>query len=175
MTEDDPRPALSRVVGAPLGLLALALVGLAFLGTLPLAIGVAVGLAGPFLGAGLRFARAPGLRTTAPIPPLASLGLLAATAVPAAVPALVGGASALVLLLWLADEPDRLPGGPRRAVERLLVPALGLAIAWSSSFLLPGGIAPLGVGVVLLVAVLVLVAVLLRAPGVLSAEATASS
>ena len=176
MTAIPARSAtLARVVGWPLALLTVALAGFGTLGTLPLpvALGVAVVAAG--LGALLRLARLRWLHGLAPVPPLVGLTVLAGYAVPTGLTALYAGVAALVLLVWFADDPDRLPGGATRALNRLVVPTVGLGIAWASAFLLPGGVAPLGVGVALLVVVVVAVALLLRSPGVFERDAAATS
>jgi hypothetical protein len=169
------RAELLRALGPTFLLLLAGLVGFAFLGTLPLLEGIAVALVGLVAGAACRLSPGSIARGVAPIGPLAALGLLALAASPTAVPALYGGATALALLLWLAEDPDRLPGGPGRAVGRLLIPAAGLAIAWTSSFLLPGGVAGIGIAAALLGGVLVLVALLLRAPDLVDRAASASS
>ena len=175
MTTARLTPVPGRAVGPTFGLLVAALAGFALLGTLPLLEGLAVAGAGPLVAAVLRSGRFRSAHGYAPIAPLVSLGLLSLAASPTPVPALVGGATALTFLWWLSDDPDRLPGGPRRAAGRLLVPALGLAIGWTSSFLLPSGVGSLGVAAALLGVVLVLVAFLLRAPELVDREATASS
>ena len=115
------------------------------------------------------------MRPYAPVGPLASLAILAVAAAPTAIPAVYGGATALAFLLWLSEDPDRLAGGPGRALGRLLVPGIGLVLAWTSSFLLPGGAATVGIAAALLGGVLVLIAWLLRAPQILDRDAAASS
>jgi hypothetical protein len=164
-----------RVLGAPLVLLGVVLGGFAVVGTLPLVEGLVVGLGSVALGAAARLSPAAWAHPLAPLAPLVGLVVLAAAAIPTGVTALYGGIAALALLLWLADDPDRIPGGAGRAVPRLLAPTVGLAIAWSSAFLLPGGVAPLGAGVALLVAVVVLAAMLLRSPRTFDRDAAASS
>jgi hypothetical protein len=174
---DDERPPLSvrRVLGAPWLLLATVLVGFALLGSLAITASVAVAVVAVALGAAARLARPMWVHALAPVPPLAGLAVLAIVAVPTGVTALYGGLAVLAFLLWVADDPDRLPGGASRGLARLLVPALGLGIAWASAFLLPGGVAPLGAGVALLVIVVVAAALLLRSPGVFDRDAAATS
>jgi len=176
MTGPSPGPSpASRALGAPLLLLAGVFVGFATLGTLPLVEGISVAAAAAGLGGILRAVPLRWLRPTAPVPPLVGLSVLAVSATATGVTALYGGVAALALLLWVADDPDRLPGGAGRALPRLLVPTVGLAIAWTSAFLLPGNVAPLGVGVALLVALVVLAALLLRSPESFDRDAAASS
>ncbi len=176
MTEPGASPARrSRVVRWPLLLLAVVLAGFGTLGTLPLAESVAVALSSVALGAAFRLLPRRWLPPAAPLPPLVGLAVLAGYATATGVTALAGGVAALVLLLWVADDPDRLPGGAERALNRLLIPTIGLGIAWASAFLLPGNVAPLGVGVALLVVVVVLVALLLRRPEVFDRDAAATS
>jgi len=164
-----------RAVGPTFALLAAGLVGFALLGTLPLVGGILVALGGVAAAAGLRMSGWRGAHAYAPIAPLVSLGILAVAAAPTAIPALYGGAAALAYLLWLSEDPDRLAGGPGRAAGRLLVPGIGLALAWTSSFLLPGGVATVGIAAAFLGGVLVLVALLLRAPVLLERDVTSSS
>lgn len=176
MTEPSPRgPPVSRVVGWPLLLLAVVLAGFGTLGSLPLAEALGVALGSVTLGAVLRLVPRRSLHPLASVPPLLGLTVLASYATATGVTALYGGVAALVLLLWFADDPDRLPGGAARALNRLLIPTVGLGIAWASAFLLPGNVAPLGVGVALLVVVAVLAALLLRSPEVFDRDAAASS
>jgi hypothetical protein len=176
MTEVPPGPArLPRGLGWPLLLLAVVLAGFGTLGTLPLVTALTVALAAVTLGALPRLLPRRSLRPLAPVAPLVGLAVLADYAVPTGVTALYGGVAALVLLIWLADDPERLPGGSARALNRLLIPTVGLGIAWASAFLLPGGVAPLGAGVALLVVVVVLAALLLRSPEVFDRDAAASS
>lgn len=176
MTEALPGSArLPRALGWPFLLLAVVLAGFGSLGTLPLVPALVVALVAAGLGALLRLVPRRWLHPLAPFPPLVGLAVLAVYAVPTGVTALYGGIAALVLLLWVADDPDRLPGGSTRAMNRLLIPTVGLGIAWASAFLLPGGVAPLGAGVALLVVVVVLAALLLRSPEVFDRDAAASS
>jgi hypothetical protein len=156
-------------------LFAPALAGFATFGTLPLLEGLAVALVAVGLAVAARLVRSSRLRSLAPVPPLLALAVLAVVAVPTPLAALYGGLTALALLLWLADDPDRLPGGPSRAVGRLVVPVVGFALAWTSSFLLPGSVAPVGAGIALLVAVVVLAALLLRRPELFDRDAAATS
>lgn len=171
----SPPAHLGGVVGGPWLLLTGVMVGFAALGTLPPAEAVAVAVVAAGLGTAARHVRSREVHPWAPIPPLVGIGVLAVFAVPSGLTALYGGVASLALLLWLADDPDRLPGGVARALVRLLVPAVGLGIAWTSAFLLPGDIVPLGAGVALLVAVVILAALLLRSPQGLERDAAASS
>jgi hypothetical protein len=171
----EPRPSVRSVLGPTFVVLLAGLLGFALFGTLPIVEGIGVALVGLGAAAGVRMSRSPGVRAWAPVGPLLALGILAVAASPAAIPALYGGATALAFLLWVSDDPNRLPGGPQRAAGRLLLPAIGLAIAWSSSFLLPRGVGSIGIAAALLAAVIVLVALLLRAPEFIARDASASS
>ncbi|HLM91058.1 MAG TPA: hypothetical protein VK424_03270 [Thermoplasmata archaeon] len=175
MSAPEVGSRFGRAVGPTFALLAAGLLGFALLGTLPLFEGLLVAVAGLGFAAALRQSGWRGLHAYAPVGPLVSLGILAVASTPSAIPALYGGATALAFLLWLSEDPDRLAGGPGRAIGRLLLPGIGLALAWTSSFLLPGGDATVGIAAALLGGVLVLVALFLRAPEILERDATATS
>jgi len=136
---------------------------------------VLLAVLGVGFGTALRRVSLPGLRDLALLPPVVVVGLFSI-----AVPAtngneLLAGLSAVFLVAWLADDPLRQPRGVLRALPTLMVLALALAVAWGSGSILPAGGVPLGVGVVLLLALVALVSLLLGRPDLLGAEGAASS
>jgi hypothetical protein len=156
------RPA-ARVGPAGLLLTLAAGAGLALASRWPSAWVLAAVVAGVGATTALRLVRSAGLRPYAIAPATLGIAIAALAAVPTSATELVGGLGGVALLLWLADDPDRGPGGARRGASELLVPALGLGIAWAAAALLPGGALPFGVGAGLLVAALIALAAVLGA------------
>jgi hypothetical protein len=142
---------------------------------LPLPWGPLLGLAGVALGAALRSLPSTLARGGAPVPPLVALGLLAALAPVSELTELYAGLAALAFLLWLADDPARLPGGAGRGLRIIAVPALGFGLAWASSLLVPAVGSSVGLAVALLVGVGAVVAFLLRAPAAFDRDPAATS
>ncbi len=98
------------------------------------------------------------------LPAVASLGYLTLVVPTSIVTDLLAGISALVLFVWLVDDPELPRGSLRRSGDALLLPALGLAVALSSSLLIQPGYVYVGVAAGLLVAGLLAVAWLLLHP-----------
>lgn len=167
------RPARSgtrSVRPASLALLLVAGVGLGFLAGFPGRFGPVVAAAGIALAAGLRASSSRAVVAYAPVPALAVLVLEAAAAPVGLGLELVAGGSALAFLVWLADDPTRPVGGSVRSFPTVAIPALALAIAWSSAFFLPAGAVPLGVAGGLLALTLALVAFLAGRPQLFDRE-----
>ena len=155
----------------------LALVG-GFLGYVtvhPGLLALAVVWAGVALGIGLRLTPDPRLRPWAPVAVLTALATGAVASPLGVVPELVAGGSALAFLVWLADDPTRPAGGLVRGRVMVLLPAFAVGVAWASSLLLPSGSTSLGVAAGLLVFVVATLAFLVGRPGLLEADAAASS
>ena len=137
------------------------------------AVGVAV--LGVALGAWFRRIDDPMFRGAAPVMPLVALGGIAVLLPATAVNGLLAGVGAIVLLVWMADDPRRLPGGPGRAAPTVTIAGLAMALAWGSATLLPTRSAPLGVAAALIVAVVALVSVLIARPELIGSEEAATS
>ena len=175
MTGPAPPPRTALRVLGPFALLAAVLAAFGTTSDLGFAAAVAVALVGAGAGAAARAAAPRWARAVAPVPPLAALGVLAATAVPDLLTALFGVLVAVVYLLWLAEDPDRAPGGIGRAVPRVLVPLAGGALAWASALLLPPGSASAGVAAALLGVLVAAVALLVRRPRNFDGDPAATS
>ncbi len=115
-------------------------------------------------GTGLRAARPALLREAAPIPVLLGLGVLAVESPLLPLSELLVGLTGVVFVAWLMDDPARPPAGVSRGMIGWTIPALGVGVAWASSFLLPSRAAPVGVAGGLLAGALVLLAYLISRP-----------
>ncbi len=175
MSAAPSTPAARRPGIAPALLLALAAALLAYLGTLPVLLGVGLALVLSGSGGALRALSHRRARAMAPLPALAALVLGAVASPLGLLPELVAGVAGVAFLAWLADDPTRPAGGVGRARTTLLVPSLSLGIAWASALLLPSGSASIGVAAGLLVAALVALALLVARPGVIDREPAATS
>jgi hypothetical protein len=167
MNRRGTAPPLARVLGPTVPALVLVIVVLGFVGHTttwsPLVL-VAVGVVGSGAGIGLRASRSSTVRRSAPIPVLAALGFLALETAIAPIPELLVGASGVVFVAWLLDDPSRPPAGVARGAVEWALPGLAVGVAWTSSFLLPATTAPIGVAGALLVGVVVAIAYLVRRP-----------
>ena len=107
------------------------------------------------------------------IPGVAALGILASTAIPGPLEELAAGGAGLLLVLALARaaaEPTR-----RAAVTpALIVPSLGLGIAFSTALLFPPSQRLVGVATLLLLGAIVVLALLFRRPPEVLEEGGAS-
>ncbi len=128
---------------------------------LPYLLGPVVGLAGVVASWAWRRRRAGAGRELGVLPAIVALGVLALAA--PAVPAteLLGGLSALALLLWAADDPARPAGGGRRAVGEIATCGLAVAVAWTLVLTVPRRTGAIDLAGALLAALLLLVAWLL--------------
>jgi hypothetical protein len=131
----------------------------------PVALGI--GLGGVLATVALRRWGSPLGIELAPGPALLSIAALAVTSPSNPISALLGGGAALAVLIYLADDPTRSPGGPRRSAPTLLVVSLAFGISWGSALLLPPATGALGVAGGLLALSLFLIASLLRRPQLL--------
>ncbi len=142
-----------------------------YLSGLPDALGTIVVVAAVGLGAGLQRIRTRSIAHEAfPAPVVAALVSVAMLSPYGLLAGLLGGASGVALLVWLADDPGRPAGGIGRSTLAIGVPGLAIGIAWASAFLLPPGAASLGVAVALLVFVVVAVAYLIGEPATYDRE-----
>ena len=133
---------------------------LGLLGSLPLIVGPATGVAGVAVTAVLRSRGSPRVGNWALLPALGTIAVLAATAPAEPASELFAGLAGLTLLLWIADDPERPAGGGRRAVPTIALGALGVGLAWSITLALPGRSPDVGLAGGLLAAALVLLALL---------------
>ncbi len=170
-----PAPRVSAPLLGVSVLLGAALAAFGTASDLGILAGVGIALVGVGGGVAARAMRRRGLRAVAPVPPLLALGLLAGTAAPDLGTGLLGVLVAGVYLLWLAEEPDRLPGGSGRALPRVLVPIAGGALAWASALLLPPGAATAGIAAALLGLLVATTALLVRSPRTFDRDPAASS
>jgi membrane-bound metal-dependent hydrolase YbcI (DUF457 family) len=133
-------------------------------GLVPTFLFVALVVLGVGAGVGLRAASRPVLREFAAVPVLVVMGVLAGATPVAPVAELLVGGTGVVFVAWLLDDPFRPSAGATRGAVEWAIPALGVGLAWSSSFLLPATAAPVGVAGGLLAAALVVLAYLVRRP-----------
>ena len=82
----------------------------------------------------------------------------------APIPELLVGMAGVVFVAWLLDDPSRPAAGATRGAVEWAIPALGVGVAWASSFLLPTTAAPIGVAGGMLAAALIVLAYLVRRP-----------
>jgi hypothetical protein len=171
MDSSHRRPgAIRSVRPVSLALLLVPLTTFGYVSGFSYGMGAAIAVAAVALGAGLR---ATGRRSLSPYAPVPVLLALAAFAVHAPVGLgfeFLAGLSALAFLVWLVDDPARPQRGALRSLPTVAVPALALAIAWSSALFLPAGAVPLGVAGGLLALTLALVAFLVGRPTLFDRE-----
>ncbi len=128
------------------------------------AVGIGIAIAGFAAAGAVRAYGGPSVRTYEFLPAVAVLAYLAVVAPISLITDLIAGVSALALFAWLADDPERPRGNLRRSGDVLLLPALGLAVAVSSSLLIPPGLVYVGVATALLASGLLSVAWVLSHP-----------
>lgn len=133
---------------------------------------VAAGVGGT---AALRPSGRPAAARYAAAPALGALVVLAASSPSTSAAGLFGGLAGIALFAWLSEDPQRAPGGSRRAAPALGLIVVALGIAWASGFLLPSGTAQIGIGSGLLVAAAILIAVLLGRPDLIDQEPPATA
>jgi hypothetical protein len=173
---DPGAPSVVRRLGLPgLGLSAVSLLWLALGSGLPTFGGLALAFVALALGVGLRFVPQPVGRDLAWVPIVAALGVLSITTPLTVLAELVAGLGGIAVLLWMIDDPDRLPGGVQRGLSTIALPALAVGVAWSSALLLPPGAAPLGVAAALLAFAVAIVAFFLGRPELFDREEAATS
>ncbi|MFZ0699867.1 MAG: hypothetical protein WAN74_06755 [Thermoplasmata archaeon] len=166
MTEELPvQPRTLRIEG--LGLLAVGAaiaVGLGIWDPHGGLEGIAIAVAGFAAAGALRAFAGRNVRPFEFLPAVAALGYLALVVPTSIVTNLLAGVSALALFVWLVDDPELPRGNLRRSGDVLLLPALGLAVALSSSLLIQPGYVYVGVAAGLLVGGLLAVAWVLSHP-----------
>ena len=167
-----PRYRAALSVSVPV--LLLAVLALAYVSRLPTAVALSVGAAAVFASVALRSSRDPTVRAWAILPVLLVLGALAWQAPVAPVPELLAGLGGVAFVLWLTDDPVRPAAGYRRGWIVWTLPGLGVALAWTSTFLLPSTAAPVGVAGGLLVAAVLAIAFLVRQPHLFDSDLPAT-
>ncbi|MGB6501791.1 MAG: hypothetical protein WBG19_10445 [Thermoplasmata archaeon] len=170
MAAPAPRTISSTGVGLSAGVLLVAIEAFALTTTLPWIVAIIVGGSGGATAILLRLFSGGRRTDSAALVVLLVLGVLAVTAPDSPVAGAAGGLVVLALLLWLADDPERLSGGMRRAIPAIGVAGLAFGVAWVSAFLLPSTRVPTGVIAGLLVAVILLATALLARPEILEEE-----
>jgi hypothetical protein len=148
-----------------------ALVGI--VGGEPLALSLALPIAGSLATLALRGRADPAARELGLLPVLVALGTLAALAVPSLLVGLLGGVAGLGVLLWNAETPHETVR-TAEPMEGLLIPGLGLAVALLTAFALPTANAAVGVAAIAVVVALGIVVWALQgalAPGPVPAKA----
>jgi len=172
-----PRPrSLPRRLGIPgLAFSALSLAWLGIASGLPYGAGWIVVLGSLAAAIGLRLGPRGAGREGSWLPIVAGLGLLSVLSPLTILAELVAGLGGIAVLLWMADDPDRLPGGLGRGVSVVALPALAVGVAWASALLLPPGATSIGVGAAVLVAVLGAVAFLLGRPDLFDRDEATTS
>jgi Flp pilus assembly protein protease CpaA len=87
----------------------------------------------------------------------------------------LAGFAALALLLWLAHVTAETPGRLSRALDQLIMPMAGFAIALGIAFVLPPEPLSLGFASLLLVLVIVVVVLILSRPSLVGRREAPSS
>jgi len=165
-----------RRLGLPgLAIAALSLLWLALGSGLPLLVAGLLLLAALAGAIGLRLWPDPAGRGAAWVPLVVALAVLSVTTPLTFLAELVAGLGGIAVLLFLVDDPDRLPGGLGRGLSTVALPAVAVGVAWSSALLLPPGTAPIGVAAGVLVFALAVVAFLLGRPDLFDREEAATS
>jgi hypothetical protein len=170
VTRSEPPSPGPRGPGPGIVALGLAFVALALVTEGSIVVGLGIAAAG--IVGGTILLRRPGrsARATAPLPVVAAAAVLAGRAPLGAIPELLAGTAALAVLVWLSDDPRRPPAGVRRGVWGWLIPAVAVAIAWTSTGLLPSDAASLGVAAGALVAAVGALAYLSARPELLEPD-----
>jgi hypothetical protein len=158
------RPSFRGRFGASVPLLLVAALALGAVGRLPLVVALPVAAAGVVVGVAMRGSRDLLAREASIVPVLLVLGALALQAPVAPVPGLLAGFAGVAFLVWLTDDPHRPPAGISRGWVEWTLPGVGVALAWSSTLLLPSTAAPVGVAGGLLAASVLALAFLVRQP-----------
>jgi hypothetical protein len=171
-TASRSRIRASITPSLPVLLLVVLLLG--YVSRLPTVVALALGAAGVLVGVALRSAPNSTVREWAIVPVLLVLGALALQAPVAPVPELLAGFGGVAFVLWLTDDPYRPAAGLRRGWVVWTLPGLGVALAWTSTFLLPSTTAPVGVAGGLLVASVLAIAFLVRQPHLFDADVPAT-
>jgi hypothetical protein len=170
MTNPGPLRFVSTIRPGSLALLFVAATVLGLLSGFPAGLGLLLAPMGVLAAAALRSGSSGVGAAYAPAPVLLVLLLEAGFAPVGFGTELVAGLAGVAFLIWLADDPLRPAGGPRRAYSTIAIPTLALGIAWSSAFFLPAGVVPLGVAGALLAFTLALVAYLVGRPALFDRE-----
>jgi hypothetical protein len=142
---------------------------------LPWYLAVPLGLGGAFGSVALRRWGGPTGIELAVGPALVGVGALALSSPASPQAALLAGASALAVVIWMSDDPSRSPGALRRAAPTVFVTVLAFVVAWGSALLLPSTPGELGLAGGLLALSLILIAVLLGWPHLLDREPAATA
>lgn len=169
----SPKPPRRFPVGVATPLVLIAFLGLAYLGRAPFTA-LPVAVAGVVIATLCRGGRGPSMREASLVPLVAAAGFLAFEASFGPLPELLAGFAGVTLVLWATDDPARPVGGVHRGVLVWGLPAMGVAVAWTSTFVLPPSAAPLGVAGGLLAAALIAIAVLVRSPRLFDEDAAAT-
>jgi hypothetical protein len=164
-----PRRGRMRGIGS-LAFLALLGAMLGYLTPWPWHAGILVVAAAVVAGGVLQRWRPPVFSGFAPLPVVTGFTIVAVASPLGLLPELLGGASGLAILVWLADDPSRPAGGVLRAQNTLGIAAVALGIAWMSALLLPSNSAPIGVAAGLLVLIVAAVAFLFGQPELFDRE-----
>ncbi len=175
MTTKSPRPSARRFGWAGP---ALAVVSLGWLGVasgLPEEGGAVLAAAAIGIGLVLRSAPASSGREASWTPIAVGLGILAVVSPLTVLAELVAGLGGLAVIVWMIDSPDRLAGGIGRGGLALALPALAVGVAWASSFLLPPGVASVGIAAAVLALSLAALAFLLGRPDLFDRSGAATS
>ena len=170
MATTGPKPIIAGRVGPAGAILGAALVVFGLTTDLPWIVAFLLAASGIVAALVLR-ARTSGARSDAAIGiVLLVIGVLAAAAPPVPLSGLLGGATVLAFLAWLADEPGRVRGAVRRGLAAVGLTGVAFALAWASAFLLPSTPTPVGVAAGLIVLAIFLAALLLGRPDLFRRE-----
>jgi hypothetical protein len=175
MTAAPGRPYADRLGVLPFAILASALLLLALDDSHGLLPGLVVAVVGLALSAAWRIIGRPVGGGVEVAPVGAAMIYLVLVAPPSVVSEALAGFAGIAVLLWLAGLSARSPGRLGRALDQLIMPMAGFAVALGIAFILPTGPLSLGFASLLLVLVVVLVVLILARPAIVGRREAPSS
>ncbi len=169
------RSFLDRIGVIPLSILACALLLLGLDDTHGAVAGLIVAGVGLALSEAWRIVGRPVGSGVEIAPAGAALIYLLLVAPSTVVSEVLAGFAGIAVLLWLADVSIRSPGRLGRALDELIMPMAGFAVALGIAFVIPTGPLSLGFASLLLVLVVVLVVLILARPSIVGRREAPSS
>lgn len=175
MTLAEPRSVIDRVGPVPFAILSAMLVLLALGSTLGLVTALAVAVVGLALSATWRIRPWPRDTGVEILPVGIALLILTLTATVTTISEVVAGFAGIATLLWLADVSGHASPRMGRALDQLVMPMAGFAVALGTAYVVPPEPLSLGIATLLLLLVVVLVILVLSRPSIVGRREAPSS